>query len=322
MTTKSSLSLLSLFVILLACSSTKDFTQVPFSGEIFYETRFIPKNSTVNIDSIRNASSGERSTYMISDSTYKSTQYKNGEFSYAYSYNPKTKMMYDYYSDKPYVTYRDSRISNTDPIELTLIKDSTITVLGNKSYLVQYSVEDRNISSYLSDDVKINYERFKDHAVGDWNNHLRQTDGSMSMKSVTEYEDYTEIREAVKIKRRSITLKDTRPPEDLPVVASYSVLDKQAELIKPTPNQIRCYQSKISSVPDQLDGDVEFTSYLLFVLTTDRKIKFLSVYEEDEYGLHEVAKDIINTCKLGFLPGELDGEPVDSEVVFPITFVI
>lgn len=58
------------------------------------------------------------------------------------------------------------------------------------------------------------------------------------------------------------------------------------------------------------------------MVTHDGKIAHIEPYEEDAYGFHTVAFNIMNTCGLKFTPGQIGNKPVDSFVYFPIEFSI
>lgn len=308
-------------IVILSCSSSKNLSNQPFSGEIIYKTTILPKYSTVNLDSIRQTTPGDETRYMINDSFYKSSYFKNDTLAYSFTYDSKTKRMYDYYSGSSYITYRDSQAPNTEELDITIYKDSTTKILGRDAYLTIDKTYEFESNTYYSDAVKINYSKFKGHNVGYWFERLELTNGAISLKSTTDYPTHQSILEAVKITRKDYDASDFTLPDGLPVFASYSVLDTKIELVNPTPNQIRCYQAKSLSAPDVFENeDRMFTSYVRLAITKKGRVAFARAFEKDEYGIYEIAVDIMNSCNFYFKPGEINGEPVDSELIMPVQF--
>ena len=77
-----------------------------FSGEIVYKLSYIPKNDSIDVEKLIDEQLGTSSSYLITDSYYKSTYYKNNKPTYSYTYHGDTKRMYDDYADGAYITYR------------------------------------------------------------------------------------------------------------------------------------------------------------------------------------------------------------------------
>ncbi|MBO6525360.1 MAG: hypothetical protein JJ971_16140 [Balneolaceae bacterium] len=310
-------------IILATCSSSKKTSKRNFSGEIVYKTIIKPKTEALNVDSLMQSLQGDETRYIINDSLYKSSYYSDGEFTYSFTYDSKTKRMYDYRTGMQYVTYRDSRAPNETELDIKINRDSVISILGYKAYQTINNTYDYSTTTYYSDAIRIKYSAFEDHNVGHWYERLQLTNGAISLKSITYKETHLEILEAVEVKHRELKPEEFELPEGLPVIASYSVLDEQVELISPTPNQIRCYQSKIAAAPDIYENeDREFTSYVAFLVTKQGKAKFAYAAEVDDYGLSKIAVDIIETCNLNFRPGKKNGVIIESESFLPVYFQI
>lgn len=288
-----------------------------FSGEIIYEMKIIPKSDTVNIKEIMDLKHGTTASYIITSKHYKSTYFKDGKYNYSYTYDDETKRMFDDYSDKPYVTFRDSRKANFEYFGSQILKDSTAMILGYDCYMVVTESEYGTSKTYYSDGIKVNYADFEGHKVGNWYNKLKEVDGAMTLKTVTEHESYFEVQEAIKIDKRKVKIKEFQLPEK-PVAASFTALDKQIEMQQPSQEQIQCYQQKVGAVSNQ--GGEKVTSYVSFLLQKGGEIKFVEPYEEDKDGLYKVAVDVIESCGFQFSPGMIAGEPVDSQVYFPVEF--
>ncbi|MEP0004887.1 MAG: energy transducer TonB [Balneola sp.] len=291
-----------------------------FSGEITYEYKIIPDNNSVNIDSLYNSLTGSSSVYVITDSYYKSTYYKNGEMTYSYTYHDETKRMYDEQAKLDYITYRDSRDSNLGGNQFEIFKDSTINILGYEAVLLKTDYNGKATKSYYSTTQKVNYETFKGHKVANWYNRLKALDGGILLKSITQYEEHTEILTAVNVTERQVSREEFNLPNDKDVVASFSALDDRVELDSPSRDQIRCYQQMVQKAVSTIEKKETITIYLQFILDENGEISELGVLERDKYGLYLAAIDILKNCGLNFKPGKINGQPVASETYFPVEF--
>lgn len=288
-----------------------------FSGEVTYATKIVPKSDSVNLDKIMELKHGTTASYVITSKHYKSTYYKDDQYSYSYTYDDETKRMYDDHADQPYVTYRDSRKSNVEYSVPQIFKDSIETILGYECYLVTSDSDYEKSKTYYSDKLRVDYSDFEGHQVGNWYNRLKEVDGAITLKSVTELETHYEIQEAVKIEERKVKMKEFELPKK-PIAASFTALDKRAELRPPSDEQIHCYKYKVGSVSKE-NGE-KFTSYVSFLLQKNGEIKFIEPYEKDADGFYKIAVDIIENCGFQFSPGKIDGESVDSQFYFPVEF--
>lgn len=288
-----------------------------FSGEITYRVQILPKNDSIDISEVVNRKHGSESKYLITAKHYKATYFKNGAYSYSYTYDDDTKRMYDDYAEKAYLTYRDSRKYNFEYFESDIHKDSVIQVLDKTCFLVKSKAEYGTSKTYYSDEIKVDYSDFEGHKIGNWYNKLKEVDGCIMIKSITELKDYFEVMEAIKIDRKPVNLEEFSLP-DKPVAASYTALDKRVALSEPTPKQIKCYQERLQ-LAKNFTGK-PFKSFVTFILDADAEISHLEAFEKDEQGYSKIAIDILENCGLEFIPGEINGEKVASQVYFPVDF--
>ena len=142
-------------------------------------------------------------------------------------------------------------------------------------------------------------------------------DGAITLKTVTEFETYYEIQEAVEINQREVQNTEFNLP-DKPVAASFTALDKRVEMIQPSKEVGNCYLQKMAEA--NYSGSEKLTVYLSFLLTRDGAINFVEPYGEDDIALQRAAIDIMKNCGIQFVPGEIGGKPVDSQVYFPVEF--
>lgn len=289
-----------------------------FSGILTYKTSIIPKDSSVNIDEILKDEHGEISKYYIMNKYYKSVYFKNGEYNYSYTYDDETKRMYDDYVNKQYVTFRDSRSANIKVLNRTKHLDSTIKVQGHKCYLVKTTSNKGLRKYYYSNSLRVNPDFFKGHKVGNWYEKLNFVNGSLMLKSITEYDNYIKIREVIKIEEKILNASEFKFPKK-PVAASFSALDTHPKLKPLSKKQHSCLQKIVKNVSKPHGETV--TIYTQFLLTKDLKTKFIHPYNKDESTLlNHAAIDVIKSCKLTFSPAYLDAKPIDSEVYLPIEF--
>ncbi|WP_422006413.1 hypothetical protein [Roseivirga pacifica] len=294
-----------------------------FSGEITYEIRIVPKSDTIGIDTsglkeLIAREDGTTVSYIIGAKRYKSTYYKDGKYSYSYTYDNETKRMYDDYAGKPYITFRDARKPNYEYGDSEILEDATTKVLGHESYMVITESEYGLTKTYYSEDIRVDYTDFEGHNVGNWYNKLKEVDGAIALKTTTEYGLYYEIREAVKIKKRKVKDKEFELP-DKPIAAAFSALDEKFDLLPPTQAQLDCYQEK--TVSNSKSGGEKYTSYITFILETDGTMKYAEPLEEDKDGLYKVALDIVLNCGFQFKIGKIDGKPVNTQIHFPVEFL-
>lgn len=291
-----------------------------FSGEIEYEMKIVPKKENLNLDSIWSLKPGKKAKYLITSSFYKSTYYIDSIETYSYTYDNVSKKMYDDQASQPYITFRDSRRANYKYGASEIHRDSIVNILGKDCFMVKSESDYGNSTTYYSDEIKVDYESFKDHKVGNWYNKLKEVDGCISIKTITEFEDYYEIQEAVKITPMELDHKDFEVNMDKIIVASYSALDKNVELIQPNQESIDCYREKHKYGLAKKVANEPITCYLSFVINKNGELSYLAPVE-DTYGeLNEIAIDILMNCGFKFTPGEIDGRAVSSLTYFPIEF--
>lgn len=303
-----------LLLHLLALSSFAQF----FSGEITYRTTIIPKGEVVLDTTVTNRHN-QVSTYIIKAGKYKSTYLTEGEESYSYTYNNKGKRMYDVRKGEKYITYRDSRKGNTTNKSSQIFRDSLTTILGYPCFVVHTEADYGFVRTYYSDSVQVDYRDFEQHAVGNWYEELKAVNGSITIKSITEFEDYTSVMEAIKIERRAVEDPEFALPE-IPTVANYQSLDERVVLSPLSEGQLACYQKALKKAAKIRGRTGDHTVYLRFVLTESNQVKFARVYNPSEFGLDEIALGILADCGLAFKAGKIGGNAVSSEVFFPVEF--
>ncbi|MGV6832592.1 MAG: energy transducer TonB [bacterium] len=291
-----------------------------FSGEIEYKISIIPKNDSVDVDFLKLNNRGDKSIYLINHGNYKNSYFKNDEFQYSYTYENVTKRMYDEEVKDNYLTFRDSRKENIAPSKSTIYKDSTKTILDKKCFLVVYQNENSVSKTYYSDAVKVDPSAFENHKVGYWYDKIKEVNGSIGLKTITEYSDHFVVYEAVRITERAISPEEFALPLDKIIVASYAALDKAVELEEPNQETIKCYFDKVRSAKTEKSLNESKTVYVSLIVKKNGEITNIRPIEEDKDELFKVAIDILQNCNIKFIPGQIDNRPVSSETYFPVSF--
>ncbi len=291
-----------------------------FSGDIHYAYSVVPTSDTIDLSALEAYYDGKIAIYTITNNYYKSVTNKKDSFVYSYTYDNLSKRMYDQYADRKYVSYRDSRKSNYEYRASEVFKDSLTTVLGYESYMVKYDADYGKSTSYYSDRIRVDYTTFEGHQVGNWYNKLKEVNGSIVLKSITEYEGYLEVMEAVKIVPRTVDKSEFTVSEDQEIVAAFSALDKKIEMEEPTQEQIDCFVGKISTAITENSIQEATTIYIKMVITDSGELKHLEPASDYDIKLIQVALDILQNCDLTFIPGQIDDQNVSAEVYFPIKF--
>lgn len=289
-----------------------------FSGELTYTVKIIPKSKNLNADSILNLEPGTTSVYAITNGYYKSTYFKNGAFTYSYTYHGDTKRMYDEQAGKDYISFRDSRKGKSSRIRSIQYRDSTKVIMGYKCFMVERVYEGRISKTYYAIDLKIDPESFNAHQVGDWYNQIKEVNGSVSMTSINEYTTHFEINEVTNVNVRSLKPKDFALPDKL-IVASEDALDKGIALAPLTKEAIDCYRQKMAVGMKEVSFD-SYRSYVILIISSKGEVSHIEPYEKDEYELYKVAMDIISGCGINFTPGQIAGKEVNTLVYFPVDF--
>lgn len=290
-----------------------------FSGEIEYKIHIVPKKEGVDVDSLMALQSGDMAKYRITSNFYKSDYYRTGEFTYSYAYDNVSKRMYDEYVNRPYITFRDSRRANYEYEPAEIFRDSVVQVLGMECFMVKKKSTYGSSTTYYSDEIKVDYQTFKDHQVGNWYNDLKEVDGCLSIKTITEYEDHYQIQEAVKITPMELGVKDFEVNTDKIIVASTSALDSPVDWNQPTQEAIDCYREKLKEARTYKEKKDEPQRIILSVVVNKKgELLYPQPYNDEYTNLNNIAIDIISNCGFTFKPGQIDGRDVSAIAYFPI----
>ncbi len=289
-----------------------------FSGDLVYKKSIIAKDPKVDVLKLMSDGLGTDMVYTIMNGYYKSVYLRDGAMTYSYIYHADDKRMYDETATEAYITFRDSRKANSGRIiRSTVYYDSVKTISGHPAFMVERIYEGHIDKTWYAKDLRIDPESFNDHKVGNWYDQIKEVDGALSLGSHTEYPDRIEIFEVVEVKPRVLSKSDFKLPPKIAIPSS-EALDKKVQLVTPGPNSVQCYKlhlAKAPALPVQ-----PLTIYISFILSERGKLSDVTALGKGYEDFKAIAKDIISSCGLEFVPGEINGERVTSRVIFPIVF--
>ncbi len=309
-----------LFLVLLL--SEASVTAQRFEGEITYQISFVSKVPGLSNDSLQSIMGRSESSYLISTDGYKTTYLLDGKFMNSYTYENTTKRLYHETRQKEYLTWQDITKEELVDVPLEVQTAPTTEVLGKICYPVMNAgPNDSKVTTWYSDEVRINYENYTDHHTGHWNKRLEATNGGIPLKTVTQHKYYTETREAVKIDKRRLTKEELALPSDKLAVASADALDQEAELVSQGKPTMDCYLETREKARSIVAAGNDHTTILIrFVLMANGQIGNYGFVDAGDGPFNDLALEMFKNCLNTFKPGEINGERVDSEVVLPIEF--
>lgn len=308
------------FCFLIIYFLTSSLYSQNFSGKIIYKTKIKLKDNVVGLDSLVNSYEGKTSEYLIMNGFYKSTYLQDENETYSYLYDNKNYRMYDVYPNKDYITYRDSRKSSNEYQPPKIFRDSIEIILGRKCFKVENISTYNNYDNYYSDEIKIDPKYFKGHKVGNWYQKLKQTGGCISMKSITEYDNYYKITEAIEIIPLKLKPADFEIRSGKPIVASPTALDSNVQMIPLNQIQIDTYRRTIQNASKNFAPGEEHTSYISFIVDKEGKVSLIDLLEITNEYFDRKALELFKQCNLKFEAGMIEGTAVSSLVYLPITF--
>lgn len=295
-----------------------NLTQAQFSGKIVYEFEY----QTTNNQAINNVIDGviiDSVAYFINKNSYKSLSYSQGEIVEEYVYDPASKKMLFSMGNRPYYLYLQTDLEKfKEETKLKIKRKEKEDILGYSAYkTVNTSSGEIN---YYADEITIDASNFSSHYFMQWNDILKQTNGGIPLKTITQHKGYTEIKTAIKIEKKASEKLDFSFDETKMQIAAYNNLDEVIEFPELNDVSLWCYQAQVEKQSHQLIDGKDYQLVLRFVIHPDQSISHVEIEESDYEYLNETAKSIIETCDLGFEAGKINGESVSSEIYYPINF--
>lgn len=308
----------SVFIALICTISLTALGQ-KFSGELTYTISAIPKSETAKIPQQILDQVGTY-TYLIKNGYYQSTRVENNEILSVDTYRDDSKMIYSQNKEVSYISYSTTNQKDESPTVFTLQKDSTVKLLGTTCHLLQKSKDDVIQGTYyVSTKHKLDPESFSTHFMYDWYNQLKASEGALPLYSKSDNGDYWVVMETKSIKKRKLEESEFSIPTDKQLVPKISALDEPYTMEAPSEDLINCMKSVSDNLPKELRKK-GFTSTVRFILHKDGSISNITLREKGNPLLDEAALKMIEQCGMPLIPGKIDGEVVDCEVVLPLRF--
>ena len=289
-----------------------------FSGKITYEFEYENPTSQ-NLESLLQDVKIDSILYYVSHKAYKSVCYADGKVYEEYVYDAASKRMLFSMGNRPYYLYLQTDLEKFTASEVLQIEPKDrIEILGNSAYktINLYTGE----ISYFSDAIQIDYAEFNAHYFMQWNRILKETNGSIPLKSISQQNGVCIVKTATKIEEIPADEIDFSFNKSQEQVAAYNNLDEVIEFPELKGSGFWCYQAEVEKHSSKLIDGKDYQLTLRFVVHPYGKITHVEV-EKSEYDyLNEAAKHIIQNCDLGFKAGKINGNAVSSEIFYPINF--
>jgi hypothetical protein len=293
-------------------------THAQFSGEIVYAFEYQTQNNQP-IKDVVSMPIIDSVSYSIHKEAYKSVSYSQGEIVEEYIYDSTTKKMLFSMGNRPYYLYLQTDLEKfKSDSKIKIFKKNKEEILGYSTY--QSLNSSGGEINYYSDEIQIDASAFSEHYFMNWNQVLKQTNGGIPLKTITSHNGYTEIKTAIKVEKRSAEEMNFKIDSTKIQVAAYNNLDEVIEFPVLKGRGFWCYQAVVEKYSNRLIDGKDYQLVLRFVIHPDASITHVEVEESNYEYLNEAAKEIIETCDLGFDPGLMNGIPVSSEIYYPINF--
>lgn len=293
-------------------------SQAQFTGKIVYQYEY-QNHSNKAIEEQLNHPKIDSLSYAVHKSEYQSVSYSNGEIVETYVYDPASKKMLFSMGNRPYYLYLQTDLDKFDSaVQLEFDQNQTEEILGYSAYkTLNPSTGEIN---YYAKDIQIDARNFSKHYFMQWNQILKQTNGSLPLKTITRYNGYTEIKTTIRVEPQTEEEMDFSFDERKMQVAAYNNLDEVIDFPELKGQGFWCYQAIVDKHSNRLIYEKDYQLVLRFVIHPDASITHVEIEESEYEYLNEAAKRIIKTCDLGFEPGKINGKPVSSEIYYPINF--
>ena len=296
--------------------SISSFSQ--FSGKITYKFEYDnPTSQKLELqlrDVVR-----ENAVYSINGLGYHSVSYTEGEIYEEYVYDSASKRMLFSMGERPYYLYLQTDLQKFKVDKAHNIQsDEQEVILGYTAYkAVNLHTGEIN---YFSKDLQIETDEYQSHYFSQWNKIMKETNGSIPLKSISKQNGVSIAKTATKIETIPVEQLAFHIDESKEQVAAYNNLDEVIAFPELNGNKMWCYQSIVERQSNKLIDGKDYQITLRFVVQQDDSISHIEIVESEYSYLNEAAKQIIATCDLGFKAGKINGNPVSSEIYYPVNF--
>jgi hypothetical protein len=202
------ISLLTLLVVILGCSSSKPSnnsnSNENFTGKILYKYVFTDNKTGADLTNAMGDVVGTEQHYYINSSNYKAND-QNGDLKQLYNSSDNT-----YYYTDPYtkeILNVDASFNMSEIISITEMED-TETILGRVCNKLVITTKTNETTYFYSKEIAVDPSNFSKHQFGDWSTYLEASNGALPLKYIVKNNNYTWSSTAVEITPMELTDED------------------------------------------------------------------------------------------------------------------
>lgn len=185
-----------IFILLLQFSS---YSQENFEGILKFKIQYLDKTGEISEEESEEFMGNEQ-TFYLKGKKYKSefngklkmTTYHEGRDTLFTKMNGVNALMYS--------------LTNIDEEKIVSFefKETDLTVLGYKCELLEVKTNKGFHQYYFNRDLKSNPKNYENHKMGLWNFFTSKTGGALSIKSISDVEDFKASLELTSIERKKL----------------------------------------------------------------------------------------------------------------------
>lgn len=291
-----------------------------FSGKITYDFSYSPKDKKVHQKDLVVDMPTDSVVYTIMDGHYKSKRYYHGKLIEFYTYTAETKKMFYTTEDRDYYIYflpHNKKYKTSFFTEHHTGKDSILNFSTHKSTSVIGGKENLN---FYTPSIAVDPASFYGHFFGAWDQLLKENDGAIPLRTVTNNFDHYEIKSAIRVAHLTLSPSDFEPEKDMQIVASRESLEIPAEAIDPSQATYFCYMAKVEEVAGKMIEGKNYNYVLRMVIDEDGQASRIKAINSDYLGFDKIAEQIIKKCDFTFVPGQISGQYQKAEIFMPLGF--
>lgn len=205
-------NLLFIFLTCLVFLNCKTEEVADFEGFIKYEYTY--ESDSLNVDTLKKHRPS-LSLFYYKDSLYLSSFI--GQSTDMYIVNGKTGVAY-YLSGENDTIVCEDYTKQTHQIKNYNLLPSEETVLGYDTRILEIEMEDATTRFWVSTDLKVNPQNFKNHIAYNWFFYLQKADGGIILKMEHEYPTFTMKGLATQIQSMEVPDSKFHLPENSTII--------------------------------------------------------------------------------------------------------
>jgi hypothetical protein len=291
-----------------------------FSGKITYAFSYEAKDKSVPTENLVIDTPTDSVVYTIKNGHYKSERYFEGKLIEYYTYSTSDKKMYYTTEDRDYFIYffpHDQKYASKVYSE---VHEGYDEILGYSTYKSTDIVAGSEHLNFYSSAIYVEPASFEGHLFGAWYELLKNNDGAIPLRTVTNNYDHYEIKSAIQITPLELSKKDFELDKNTEVVASRESLDILAEANEPDQATYFCYMAKVEEIAGKMIEGKNYNYVLRMVVDEGGNPTHIKAINSDYLGFEKVAEQIINECGFKFTPGQINNQYQKAEIFMPLGF--